>query len=273
MINIIKADEKPISTMGMCAAVCYGKPVDMEDVEGNYKRGLDCIKDDHGRVEEYPDVIMEISGYSARVIRELYTHIKGTSRLQESTRYVNMDEFGYFVPPSIKNNEDAFAEYEYLMQMLARGYNRLINNFDIPKEDAANILPLGSHTRIVFKINVRALLHLAEERMCARAYYEFRLLMNEMIATLANYGIVNEDKEWEEIASMMKPKCEVVGYCKESRSCGRVIKKKDMIDILQERVYNAEEAEKIGWAKLPKAITENFELPCFIDKSLNISKI
>lgn len=223
MIKIIEYNEKPITLIGRCVGQCYGS--DTSDPIKNYKRGKQCIMDGHGRVEEYPDVIMEIDGYSIKVIREFYTHIVGTTRTQESTRYVDMKTREYFVPPKVLANANAEYVYRTRMKMIWQGYEDLLA-LGIPKEDASMLLPLGMHTKLVVKINVRALLNMAQVRMCTRAYHEYRQLMNDIKETLSGLS-----DEWKEIADMMKPKCEVVGYCEEHHSCGRK-PKKDAIDRL-----------------------------------------
>ena len=82
----------PLQMIGEMAGICWGS--DIEDQKKNYKRAIDCIESGHGRVIEFPDVYMELSGYSAKVIRELYTHIGGQpTRLQASTRYINYTNF------------------------------------------------------------------------------------------------------------------------------------------------------------------------------------
>ena len=84
----------PIQTIGKYAGTCWGS--DTSDPEKNIARAIDCIEHGHGRVSEFGDVYMTIEGYSARVMRELYTHIGGApTRLQESTRYVKYDGFDY----------------------------------------------------------------------------------------------------------------------------------------------------------------------------------
>ena len=76
--------KNPITLIGHRAGVCWG--ADVTDDKKNYKRGLDCIKANHGRALEYVNIETIIDGYSARVIRELYTHIGGApTRLQAST--------------------------------------------------------------------------------------------------------------------------------------------------------------------------------------------
>jgi thymidylate synthase (FAD) len=81
----------PISLIGRMAGVCYG--ADTSNNIKNYERGLDCIKHNHGRTLEFVDVYLQLSDYSAKVIREWYTHIGGApTRLQASTRYINYDK-------------------------------------------------------------------------------------------------------------------------------------------------------------------------------------
>ena len=213
MIKVIEYTKKPIQLIGRCVGGCYGS--DTSDEKKNYKRGLNCIKDGHGRVLEYADVTLEIDGYSIKVIRELYTHIIGVTRTQESTRYVNMAERGNVIPPSIKANERALKLFEMHQQMTESTYNDLLM-LGIPKEDASCILPLSTKTKVCLKINARALLNMAQVRMCTRAYWEYRNLMNELKQVISSL-----DDEWKVIADMMQPKCEVLGYCTESKSCGR----------------------------------------------------
>lgn len=67
--------KNPISLIGERAGVCWG--ADTSDAAKNYKRGLDCIKSGHGRTLEFVNVEVILDGYSARVIREWYTHIGG----------------------------------------------------------------------------------------------------------------------------------------------------------------------------------------------------
>lgn len=213
MIKVINYTNNPIQLIGRCVGGCYGS--DTSDSEKNYKRGLNCINDGHGRVLEYADVTLEIDGYSIKAIRELYTHIIGVTRTQESTRYVNMRYRGNVTPPSIKANERALELFKLHQRTTESVYNDLLS-LGVPKEDASCILPLSTKTKVCLKINARALLNMAQVRMCTRAYWEYRNLMNELKEAISGL-----DDEWKVIADMMLPKCEVLGYCTESKSCGR----------------------------------------------------
>lgn len=228
MIKILKGTTTPLTDMGVDAGICWNAPID--DDEKNRQRALDCLKSGHGRVLEYPDVTMQISEYSARCIRELYTHIIGTTRLQESTRYVNCEHFRYYVPECFRQKnlqgEMSQADFVYMdvMNKISKSYKTLLQ-LGVSREDAANILPLGMMTSIVLKINLRALEHFMNMRLCSRAYKEIRELSEEMKTTLFEYS-----EEWKYICdNFFVPNCKKYGYCTESKCCGRAPKKTDVI--------------------------------------------
>lgn len=209
----------PISLMGRRAGICWG--ADITDSEKNYKRGLDCIKSNHGRVFEFVNIEAIIEGYSARVIREWYTHIGGSpTRLQSSTRYVNYDNFEYIIPKSVQTEEQK-TWYNNAIDTISQTLQNLEES-GVKREDAAMLLPLGMTTKIVDKRNVRNVISMAEQRMCSRAYWEYRELFNEYIKQLKLYS-----EEWATLIPMViKPKCDVLGYCPEKYSCGRKLQKK-----------------------------------------------
>lgn len=210
----------PISLIGRRAGVCYG--ADITDAAKNYARGIDCIESNHGRTLEYVNIEMIIDGYSARVMREWYTHIGGApTRLQSSTRYIGYKNFKYVTPKSISNNEEALNVYNNVMSVISEA-KKVLDELGIPKEDSANMLPLGMTTKIVDKRNLRNLMDMSRQRMCTRAYVEFREMFNDILEALRGYS-----EEWEKVISMiMMPKCEYLGYCPEKNSCGRKPKAK-----------------------------------------------
>jgi thymidylate synthase (FAD) len=215
--------KNPISLMGERAGVCWG--ADTSDPKKNYQRGLDCIKSGHGRVMEFVNIEMVIEGYSARVIREWYTHIGGApTRLQESTRYVDCENFDYVTPPTITKDFAREAYYRCAMSMIKQTYQKLIDD-GVPKEDAAMLLPLGMTTKIVDKRNLRNLVDMSRQRMCNRAYKEYRQLFFYIRKALSEYS-----DEWKEVIDMLfYPKCEELGYCPEKNSCGKMSKQLDKV--------------------------------------------
>lgn len=206
----------PISLIGREAGVCWG--ADITDGDKNYKRGLNCLTSGHGRTWEYPQVYMVLDGYSARVLRELYTHIGGgPTRLQASTRYINYQKgFPYVIPPHIEQNHEAAKIYNGAMDEILKAMQKL-EELGIPGEDIAMLLPLGMESKVVFRTNLRNLIDMAHQRLCTRAYWEYRKLMNDMVAELSAYS-----EEWHYLTEhYFVPKCEAYGYCTEAKSCGR----------------------------------------------------
>ena len=213
--------KNPITLMGARAGCCWN--ANITDDENNYKRGLDCIKSGHGRVMEYVNVEMIIDGYSAKVLREYYTHIGGSpTRLQASTRYINYskgDGFNYTTPKSIDTN-GCWLVWSELMNTINYTVKLLIDE-GVPVEDATMALPLAYSSKMVDKRNLRNFVDMSRQRMCNRAYWEYRELFNDICNALREYS-----DEWKWIVdNLFHAKCDEVGYCTETKSCGRKPKK------------------------------------------------
>ena len=144
------------------------------------------------------------------------------TRLQASTRYIDYEDksFSYICPPSILNNEEGSKIYFDAMDNIQESLRKL-SALDLPREDVAMLLPLGMTTKIVDRRNLRNLVDMSHQRMCTRAYWEYRRLFNDICNALREYSC-----EWEWIVdNLFKPKCDVFGYCTEKKSCGRKDKK------------------------------------------------
>lgn len=111
------------------------------------------------------------------------------------------------------------------MDMISDAVTSLIDIYNIPKEDAANLLPLGMTTGLSCKHNLRTLEAMAHQRFCSRAYWEFQDLMKDLKEALSNYS-----EEWKTLCDMLfVAKCERYGYCEEEFSCGRYPMKDEII--------------------------------------------
>lgn len=208
----------PITIIGRNIGICYGS--DISDNEKNYKRGLNSIKAGHGRVLEFAEVYMSIQEVSARTIRQFYTHIGGSpTRVQESTRYIDYKDFNIVTPPKIKANEQANEIFHKSAENIKQTMSQL-KDLGIAKEDIAMLLPLGMETGVCCKHNMRNLTNMYEQRVCRRAYQEYRELMLSICAALQNYS-----PEWRELCNLLfKCKCQKTGYCVEEYSCGMMPK-------------------------------------------------
>ena len=73
---------------------------------------------------------------------------------------------------------------------------------------------------------LRALIEMAKLRLCQRAYYEYRGLMQDIKAALMDYS-----DEWKFLIcdyNILKTKCEWEGFCTERYTCHRMPAKKDL---------------------------------------------
>lgn len=204
--------KNPISMAGFESGVCYNS--DIQDKEKNYKRGLFNIKNGHFRTLEFAQAFITIDNVSARVLRQLYTHIAGSpTRLQASTRYINYNNFESIIPSSVEKEPAALNKWNEVMTAIRDGIQYL-ECLKIPREDADMMLPLAMSSRMVFRTNARHLMDMSRVRMCARASEEYQILMNAIIDELNNYS-----EEWLELNEMiMGPRCHF-GKCPESKNC------------------------------------------------------
>ena len=178
--------KNPIQLMGLEAGICWG--ADTSNPQNNYRRGLDCLISGHMRTAEFPQVYMILDGYSARAIREFYTHIAGgPTRLQASTRYINYTDFAYVIPPSITKNSVACKMYIDMMDNISTTLKGL-ESLGIPKEDCGMGLPLAMETTIVVRTNPRHLIDMSQVRECNRAYWEMRQIIHDIKEALKNYS-------------------------------------------------------------------------------------
>ena len=70
IIVLPETTQNPISLIGMRAGVCWG--ADITDAAKNYKRGLECIENNHGRTLEYVNVELVVRVERVHVM--LYYH-------------------------------------------------------------------------------------------------------------------------------------------------------------------------------------------------------
>ena len=111
-----------------------------------------------------------------------------------------------------------------IMDSIRESANILETELGMPREDVANLFPLGMNTKIVDKRNLRNVIDMSRQRMCSRAYWEYRKLFNTYMNEIKKI-----DDEWAYIVdNYFMPKCEFLGYCPEKNSCGR--KPKKMVD-------------------------------------------
>lgn len=204
---------------------CYnaGTPNDMwsslghtvDDYNKKIKLLDHVITSGHESVIEHQQLTFMISGVSRSLTHQLVRH-RLCSYSQQSQRYVEFKNgtFDFVEPNNIKANDEASKIFHSAMEAASNYYDKLIQ-LGLPAEDARSVLPNACASNIVMSLNLRELRHFIGERACSCAQQEIRSLANKMLKATV-----------EQLPFMKKylgPKCEMLGYCNESkeRSCGR----------------------------------------------------
>ena len=136
----------------------------------------------HLSILEHASATFRIKGASRAFTHQLVRH-RVASFSQQSQRYVKEDEFDYIVPPSIKDNAEALAEFRSCMDACRESYRKL-RSMSVLKEDARFVLPNALESEIVFTANFREFRHLFEIRLEPHAQWEIRRVCMAMLAVL-----------------------------------------------------------------------------------------
>ena len=231
MIKIIEYTANPLNVMGSYAGKCYGT------INPKFFKKIaeQCLREGHGRVQEFVSIGFEFSGYSAKVVRELLRHIH-LSALQASTRYIDYTkQFDYIIPSSIEHNKKAKDIWQRHMGSVAKTMQDLKEE-NIPIEDFSNVLPLAYNTNGVIKLGLRELIHIFGVRACSCAYHEARQLMSDIKKAVKELN----DEQWTWIAdNYFVPKCERLLYCEEEKRwhlCKRKPKKSQVEKWIAEKI-------------------------------------
>lgn len=235
-VKLIAKTDDPLSTMYTAARTCYSEfsSIDIyselcynENI--NNEKIINLIKkvlsSGHLSIAEHIKFTFAIEGISRSCSHQLVRHRLCTFS-QQSQRYVNFKDaiFNYITPPSIKNNETLNEEYNLIMKQLKNFYNKAINS-NINPEDARFVLPNAASTNIVMSTNLRNLMHLCNLRLCNRAQWEIKELTQLMVKE-----VLNQNKYLTEcIKDFLQSSCEINGFCKEDKCCGRKPKLKDIL--------------------------------------------
>lgn len=221
-VTLEKYTEDPVGAIEAAASTCYNStPTKGKIMEHCYSSG-------HHSVLEFADFTFHIEGVSRALSHQLVRH-RIASYAQRSQRYC--DEIGceFTMPPSIEKNPEAMDVYSKTLGTITMAYEAL-KSLGIPSEDARMVLPNATCTELRVKMNLRALIHFCNERLCACAQWEIRDLARKMKAEVERVEPM--------LAKYLVPKCKAgkVKLCPESRkrTCGLSPLAEDILKVLVE---------------------------------------
>ena len=177
----------------------------------------------HLSTSEHISFTFAIDGISRACSHQLVRH-RHCSFSQQSQRYVEIKEDRAKLTQLYRSNHCELKKelrkyfvdvtdktYLYYFDAL-RNYIECIEK-GMKAEDARNVLPNATKTNIVLTCNLRELMHICNERLCTRAQKEIRELVQQMRNEVV--GVCPE------LGKYLQPKCEILGYCREHKCCGR----------------------------------------------------
>ena len=170
-VTLINATPNPIETIAKIASICY-------DSNPQNPLGLTrhLYKNGHHSVFEHIYFTFKIEGISRACSHQLVRH-RHCSFTQRSQRYCEENGFDFITPPT--------ADYELFaqeMDYLNDRYGHLRAVECMPNEDARYLLPNACATELYLSCNLRELIHIANERLCTRAQWEIRKLVQYMVS-------------------------------------------------------------------------------------------
>lgn len=182
-VTLITHTPDPEQLVAMAAKTCYSD-AGFEDIVAKLSPDaaaafIEGLPETHESPVEHVTFTFGIEGVSRAFLAQLTRHRIASYSVQ-SQRYVGMSEFGYVVPPSIAENEEALDEYEHFMDRADLVYSYLCS-CGIPAEDARYVLPNACETRVMVTMNVRSLYNFFRLRCCKRAQWEIRAVAEEML--------------------------------------------------------------------------------------------
>ena len=187
--SVFYSTPSPIETISEIASICYDS-----DPKDPLKLVTHLYKCGHLSVFEHIYFTFKIEGISRACSHQLVRH-RHCSFTQRSQRYCSEDGFGVVEPGTICK-VDKKGGFGNLIEEISRHYEEL-QAIGIPNEDARYVLPNACETSLYLSCNLRELIHMSNERLCRKAQWEIRELVQQMVALVA-----------PELHFMLVPKCQ-----------------------------------------------------------------
>ena len=183
-VTLIQQTPDIVKTIATIASICYDS--DPKNPLGLVKH---LYRNGHHSVFEHIYFTFKIEGISRACSHQLVRH-RHCSFTQRSQRYCSEDGFEFVTPPTM-------GDYTFMSDMEdIKDWYKYYQDMGAPNEDARYILPNACATSLYVSCNLRELIHIANERLCTRAQWEIREMVQKMVALVD-----------PEIQFMLVPKC------------------------------------------------------------------
>lgn len=118
-------------------------------------------------------------GEVSRACAQQITRTRTASYAMQAQRVVDVRDAGYHVPESL--NEEGQERFREMANQSIANYAAMLDEGMKP-EDARELLPIGMHSNIVVRHNLRSLVDLVSKRKSLRVQSEYRGIISQMEA-------------------------------------------------------------------------------------------
>lgn len=212
---------------GMTASVCYDTKTNSPE-----KIGKHCMNSGHFSGSRSRYFEFKITDVPRFTIDQAVRHEIGVCKNVQSFRYVDKNSFAYEIPNEILDNQDLLNKYHQHMLNTIELYSDIqeyVHNKtgrqERANEQARYVLPMATHSAFILCLDIEALIHLMNKRLCVRTEDVFRkmaiAMKNEVLSVLP------------ELKDVLVPHCQSLLWCPENKMCcGAYPTKEQLKDII-----------------------------------------
>ena len=216
-VEIINPDEVVGIFSHWCnfSKVCYDTQTKNPSAIGKH-----CLKSGHfsGSRSRYIEFL--ITDCPRLVIDQLARHEAGVAKNVQSFRYVDKANFVYAIPNDIQDNPTLVKHYIAHMNNTIDLY-REVQDYVLTKttlkerakEQARYVLPMATCSAVAIGMDVEALIHFCNKRLCVRTedvHRELAIMIRNAVVDLI-----------PDLKPYLVPQCEYLTWCPEQHGCGK----------------------------------------------------
>lgn len=201
-----------LEKIGQFASIC--KNGELPSREQLIKIGKSCMRQGHFSTCRGIMWHFQVTGISRVCSHQLVRHHVGVAINQASNVYQEANSkvvLPYTVQGVCSNEPELEREIHDLFTKGQQIYTKLRER-GISTSDSRYLLPQGLETSINIALTPEALIHLCHERLCSKAQWEIRGVVQRMVKQ-----IIKIEPFWGEL---LVPKCMYLHGCPEALGCG-----------------------------------------------------
>lgn len=130
------------------------------------------VDNDYSSALEHIVFTFDLRGISVALSRELLEH-RMASHTARSTRYVEENDFEYYLPPEFEKDSEKGEKFKAIMKDINRAYKEL-RAMGTTRESTRYVLPMATHCNYIWTVNARSLMNFLSLRLCTRAAPEIK---------------------------------------------------------------------------------------------------